>query len=125
MQRNAFYAFLVSDLLAERDQGKEGHLEVLDAERDSHNRDAAEKAERHMNRGDFYSADQYPDHIHQYEEATAVVIARPDVSSERPQGELRHLHELDSERNAHNRDAEDKSYDEVVEADQKAAQNKP
>ncbi len=54
----------LTDLLPERNQGQQSHLEMLEAERDSDDCDAEENAEGKVEHGDFNSSYKNPYHIH-------------------------------------------------------------
>ena len=59
-------AFFLYYLLSERHESQKGHLEMLDAERDSDDRYAAEQTEGKMKHRDLYSSHADPYHIHYY-----------------------------------------------------------
>lgn len=59
--------------LSERDKSQEGHLEMLESERDADNGQAAEDSERKMEQGNLNASHKNPDHIHQDRKTAAVV----------------------------------------------------
>ena len=60
---------------------------MLEAERNSHDRDAADEAEDEVRRRDFPPSQQNPKHIHEYAEASSGVVPVHNVRTERPQRE--------------------------------------
>ena len=51
-------------LFAEWDEGEDGHLEVLEAERDADYGKTADEAETDVEEGNLQSAEKNPDYIH-------------------------------------------------------------
>ena len=72
------------DLLAERNHSQKHHLEVLDTERDTDDRDAADEAEESMEGCDFDSSYEDPEHVHQYRKTAAVIGIGLYLAAERP-----------------------------------------
>ena len=113
------------NFLAEWDEGEDGHLEMLHAERDSDYGQAACYAESDMEKSDLYSSEDDPDDIHDDGEAAAVVGVGMYVSSERPESKSGHLDELESKRDSDDGDAEQNTHQGIIETDHKASHDQP
>lgn len=114
-----------ADLLSERYNGKEGHLEMLQAERYAYYGDTADKPEGEMDCRDLKAEDKDPDHVHYNGQAASVIRVRHDVIPERPKGEFAHLEQLQAERYADDRDAEQQPCEEIAQRDQQSSEHKP
>lgn len=78
------YVLSLPECLSERQQREERHFEMLEAERDSDNGDAADEPEDKVRRRDLPPSQQNPNHIHKYAEAASGVVPVHHVRPERP-----------------------------------------
>ena len=98
---------------------------MLDAERNADNGNTEHHPKGKVKHRYFNSAHQDPYHIHYDRKTAAVIGIGLDVVSERPEGKAGQLYELKAERYAYDGDAEQKSYDKVINADDESAQQEP
>ena len=110
---------------AEREQGEEGDLEMLDAERDADDGDAADEAENEMGRGNLPPPDKDPEDVHTDAQTTCRILSLDDFRAERPEGEDAEFPKLTAERDADDGDAEKQPGQEISERDKKSAQHEP
>lgn len=110
---------------SERHYGKQGHFEMLKAERNADNGDAADEPEDKVCRRYLPPAAQNPKNIHEYAETASSIVSVHDISAERPQRKRTELPQLVPEWNAYDGHAIKQSSDEVAEGDQQASQNQP
>ena len=112
-------------LLAERDKGEKRHLEMLHTERYTYDRKTQEYSEGKVQHCYFHTSHKNPDNVHDDGKTASVIGIRLNVTAERPERKACQLYELKAERDTDYRDAEQKSDDKVVKADEEAAEHKP
>lgn len=98
---------------------------MLYAERDAYYCQTAQKAESDVKHGYFDASEKYPDDVHQEGQASVAVNAGIFVTPERPEGQVSHLEQLESERDSDYRDAEQQSHYGIIEADHKSSHDQP
>ena len=98
---------------------------MLETERDADYGQAADDSEPYMQQGDFDAAEDDPDDVHCNGKTAGVVRSGGHFMSERPEGESCYLEQLQSEWNADDGDAEQKSHQGIIETYYEASQQKP
>lgn len=92
-----------ANLRTERPQGQLGHLERLNAERNTNDGDAVEQPGAHIAYCHPQTSQHEPDDVQQHGSHTSAIL---HGFTERCQRESRHLERLNAQRNAHNGDAQ-------------------
>jgi hypothetical protein len=99
--------------MSEWQQSIKHQLEVLHTEGDTDDGAAEYHTERKVCEGNLNTSEDNPQHIHNDREAASRIILRFNISTKGPQGEHSESHNLHTEGNTNNREAEHKSTEEV------------
>ena len=113
------------NLLPKRRQRQPRHLKMLPSKRYANDGDAKENPKKQVGEGNPDAADKNPDDIHQDAEATARAIRRPNLATERPEGEDGKFQRLDAERYADDGNHKDKAGNQIFHRRDEATEEEP
>ena len=113
------------NFFTEREDGADGHLEVLQAPGDAHDRDAEQQAETQVDQGDLPPAQQDPEEVHHRGQAAGLPGAVHQLVAEGPEGVAAEFEELDAEGDADDGDAHHQPHEEIDQRDEQAAEHEP
>ena len=116
---------LSTDFLSERENGGDGHLEVLQTPGNSHDGDAEDQAEDQMDECDLPPAQEDPDKIHHNGKTARLAGTVDQFMAEGPQGIGAQLEQLHAERDADDGNAHQQANKVIDYGDQQSAENKP
>lgn len=111
-----------ANLRTERPQSQLGHLERLNAERNTDDGDAIEQLGAHIANRHPQTGQYEPDDVDQHGSHAAAIL---HGLTERGQREPRHLERLNAQRNAHNGDAQHQTDNGPAGGEQQSTQNQP
>lgn len=112
----------IHDTRSKRHQGQLGELKMLQAKRNSDNRDAQEAPEDEVLYGERNSGNQNPDYIHQKRDRPAAIY---NLLAKRKEGHRCKFKALDTIRNSDNRNAPETPGEHPAQPADAAAKNKP
>ena len=112
-------------MLAEGESGGGDHLEVLDSEGNSYDRDAEEKTADEMNCRDFPESAEDPDNVHRHRQAAGLILAELHLAAEGPHNVGAKFEQLHSERNTDNGYAHQQTDQIVEESDLQSSEDQP
>lgn len=112
-------------LFAERNEGQQHHLEMLESEWYADDGQAAGDTEAQMEQGNLDASEDYPDDVHDHSQTAGVIRPGDYFMTERPERQPCHLEKLQSEWNTDDGQAEQQSHNSVIETDQNASEQQP
>lgn len=110
---------------AKREDGADGHFEVLEPQWNTDNCDAENEAECQMQRGNLPPTTENPYQIHNHGYATGLIRAIYQLMTKWPQGVRAQFEQLNAKWYAYDCDAHQQSHQIVNQGDDNPAKDKP